>query len=949
MSEDRDPSSEEVFRFGSFTVFARRRLLLLNHEPLRLGSRAFELLLALLRRAGDVVPAAELMQVVWGRLTVEEANLRVQVGALRKVLAMDPHGQRMIETVPLKGYSFVSPVSSEFDRAAEPGTLAAQRPALPGTLPGTLTRLVGRESSLKMLLSSLERHRLVTVTGTGGVGKTSLVLAAVQQPLPRSADGVCFVELSAVRDPILVPGAVASALAIAVVGQDPLAGLLATLRGQRMLLVLDTCEHLMEAVVQLVEALLLQLPDLRILATSREALRAEGEQVHRLAGLDLPKPAMSLQEALKTASVDLFVQCVRAGQSWFDPTADKLRWIVTICRTLGGLPLALELAAARVEELGLKGVALRLDAAIDVLARGRRTALSRHQTLIATLDWSYELLPAEEQSLLRAVSVFRGFFDAGAAERVSGDRPDEVRSRLSNLFAKSLVTVDADGEAMLYRLLDTTRNYGLEKLAASGDRDLVSQRHTDFVALALDCAEREWAVQDADLWLGRHGRLIDDVRSALDWCQSSTGDAALGARLTAKSSPLWFALSLMHEYAARIELAMTQSPLEAAVEARLWNMMGHAIWHTRANLAAMNQAFINERKIAQAAGLVDAEFRSYWGQALCALTGGDYRQAKATLAPCAALANASLDPALQRVYQRMSAINLHFHGEHAKARWFSELVLADTAGGGRKADEKGLLFDHAVIARAVLARIQWMEGHADQARVTAAEGVAIALSIGHALSLCFILAKASIPIAHWCGDHRGADDLCGILSTSAEQHSFRMWAAFAASYQLVSRNREVGTSPAVLPGLPDLLLDTIATTDPQLACEATLLRAERGQAGWCTPELLRIRAIRVLRGKEENVGEAEALLLRALNIAREQGALAWELRSATSLAELWQQQNRSDAAFELLGPVHGRFTEGFETNDLMRAAALLRGLKPGADVRRARLRSTSRPERPSTS
>jgi len=938
-------TSDEVFRFGAFILSARQRLLTLNGEPMRLGSRAFELLLALVRRAGEVVPVDELMLSVWGRLTVEEANLRVQVGALRKVLALDPAGQRMIDTVALRGYSFVAPLTRESSRAATP---EASVPALRHPLPGMLTRLVGRDDSMNALLISLKEHRLVTIAGAGGVGKTAMALAAAQRESLGVIDGVCFVDFSALRDPALVPSTVASALSISVLGQDPLGGLLAVLRGKRLLLVLDTCEHVIDAVVILVEGLLRALPDLRILATSREPLGAQGEQLHRLASLDLPHAAANAAQAAGSASVDLFMQRVRARQAGFDLTDDNVQLVVRICRALGGLPLALELAAGRVEELGLREVAVRLDAAIDVLARGRRTALTRHQTLMATLDWSYDLLPPEEQSLLRAIAVFRTSFDSQAAAMIAGEATERIASRLSGLFDKSLVTADIGGEVVLYRLLDTTRAYGLEKLASCDERDPISRRHASFVEAALHRADLDWAVEDADVWLERHARLIDDVRCALDWSYSTGGDPSRGARLTALSSSLWFALSLMDEYAARISLAMKQIPLEAAVEARLWDMLGHAIWHTRAALPAMKEAFVNEQRIARAAGLVDAELRSYWGQLLCAVTAGDYCAASGLLAPFAALANAIEDPRAKRTHQRMSAIALHFSGDQANARQFCELVLADAARAGRKADEKGLLFDHAVTARAVLARIQWMEGNADQARLTAKEGVAIAQSIGHALSLCFILANASIPIAHWCGDHRDADDLVALLLTTAEQHSFRMWSAFAASYRLVNRDRAAMGAPTFLPGMPDLLLDTIATTDARLATDATLLRADRGQAGWCVPELLRIKAIRQMQGPEENSGAAEALLLRGLNAAREQGALAWELRCVASLSELWLRHNRPEAAFALLEPVYAQFSEGFETDDLMRAAALLRRLRPGADVGRARLRSTSGPDRPHT-
>ena len=943
LNADADATADEVFRFGHFELSARHRQLRLNGAPMRIGSRAFELLLALVSRAGQVVAAGELMQLVWGRITVEEANLRVQLGALRKVLVTGADGERMIDTVALKGYSFVGSVSRGHSRADAQTRGPSQR----NPLPMALTLLVGRDTSLARLVSGLGRHRLITVTGPGGIGKTSLALAAAQHDLPATPDGVCIVDFSPVTEPARVAGTVAAALSIAVLTADPAAGLIAHLRGKRMLLVLDTCEHLIDAVVVLVEQLLRKLPELRILATSREALRAEGETVHRLLPLELPPATASAANAGAHASVQLFLQRVRETQSPFELDDTNTPLIVQICRGLGGIPLALELAAARVHELGLRQIASRLDEVTTLLTRGRRTALPRHRTLAATIGWSYELLSPEEQALLRALAIFRGTFDADAATAVAAIPSRNALDLISSLFSKSLAGADTGDEVVLYRLLDMTRAYARGKLIEHGEQEQASRRHADFVYLSLLKAEQEWAVEDADVWMRRHTRLIDDVRGALDWANSPAGDAVMGARLLALSSPLWFALSLMDECAHRVERALKTPNLEPAIEARLLDMLGHAIWHTRASIPAMKDAFDRALQIARHHGLVEAELRAYWGQLVCSITGGDYIEAAAVLAPFGKRANAIGDPGVLLTHQRMSALALHFSGDQMAARRCCEAVLGDAGISGRKADEKGLLFDHAITARAVMARVLYIQGLAEQARATAAQGVAIAESIGHALSLCFILANASIPIAYWSGDHRSADELSARLLKTAEEHSFKLWAAFARSFQLVVR----GDSPAALlllhPGAPGLLLDTIASVDARLATDAVLARAEHGLAGWCAPELLRIKAMRLLESGledgKETAASAEALLLRALHVAREHGALAWELRCAVSLAGLWHRQNRSKAAFEVLSPVYARFTEGFDSDDVTRAAALLRTLRAGVDVGRTRLRSTTRP------
>jgi DNA-binding winged helix-turn-helix (wHTH) protein len=333
-----------TYVFGAFRLMPKERKLLLADEPVHLGSRDFDVLVVLVERAGLVVAADELMRLVWPGVTVDEANLRVQVGSLRKALARGEGGRLAIKTVPLQGYCFVQPVIR-----SDAELTAVSNPEAQHNLPGPLTQIVGRDDAIELLSKSLASHRLVTVIGPGGIGKTTVALAVARGSLARFVDGARFVDFASLAEPRLVGSALASAFGIGVLSQDPIPGVLAHLRGKQMLLVLDTCEHVVEVAAALAETLLAELPGVRIMATSREALRAKGEWVHRLPSLLLPSSVSGLTaaEAFAFPAIALFVQQAAATLIEFELRDQDLPVVLEICRCLDGIPLAIELAAAR--------------------------------------------------------------------------------------------------------------------------------------------------------------------------------------------------------------------------------------------------------------------------------------------------------------------------------------------------------------------------------------------------------------------------------------------------------------------------------------------------------------------------------------------------------------------------------------------------------------------------
>src|SRR5437660_6601606 len=403
---------EHIFAFGPFRLLAAQRLLLEGDTPVRLGSRAFDILAALVERSGEVVAKQELIARAWPQTFVEEANLKMQVSALRRALGDGQGGHRYVATVPGRGYNFVAPVHRD-----EPAR-AALRPAvaLAHNLPLAATRMIGREEAVATLVSRLSRQRLVTVVGPGGIGKTTVALAVAERMISDYEHGVWLVDLAPLGDPRLVPSTVATVLGLEVHTENPLPGLVAGLRDRQMLLLLDNCEHVIDAAASLAAAVLTGLPRVNILATGREPLGAAGERVHRLGPLSSPPTSSGLTaaEAAAFPAVQLFVERATAIVEDFALTDANAQPVVEICRRLDGLPLAIEFAAPRVEVLGVAALAASLDS-LPLLGAQRRTAMLRHRTMRSVVDWSYGLLSEDEQRFFRALGIFAGAFTVNDA------------------------------------------------------------------------------------------------------------------------------------------------------------------------------------------------------------------------------------------------------------------------------------------------------------------------------------------------------------------------------------------------------------------------------------------------------------------------------------------------------------------------------------------------------
>jgi predicted ATPase/DNA-binding winged helix-turn-helix (wHTH) protein len=533
-------------RFGNIEVRPGERQLLVDGEPAKLGARAFDVLLALIERRERTVSKNELLDLVWPGLVVEENNLQVHISALRKLL-----GPAMIATIPGRGYRFTqTPEGAAAGARAAPalGTATVAAVAAPGDPSAELLPLLGRDEDLDAVRALVETHRVVTIAGAGGIGKTTLARALAHRVRDTFEDGVCTVELAPVSDPSLVATTVASALQIKLGNQPALKGIAQALGARRLLVVLDNCEHLVRAVAELVEALRPAASRVHWLATSQEALKLAGEQVYRLGALALPDEE-TVDAARKAGAVALFEARAREADPRFALTGTNVSAVIGICRDLDGIALAIELAAARVPLLGVEGLRRRLGERLRVLTSGTRLALPRHQTLRAALEWSHALLTPAQQTVFRRLGVFAGSFALDAAQQVAADDTIDAWSVLDDLGAlidKSLVAVlpDAPGEPR-YRLLETMRQYALDRLEAAGDGGAARTRHLDvFVALAEQAKAESIGPRQA-IWMRRLDLEHENVLAAHAWCLHVADGGGRDLRLVTGLDRYWLNRALL--------------------------------------------------------------------------------------------------------------------------------------------------------------------------------------------------------------------------------------------------------------------------------------------------------------------------------------------------------------------------------------------------------------------
>ncbi len=936
-----------VSESGSWEIDGSQRELRAHGRPVPIGSRAFAIIEKLVESGGQVVSRDELVSHVWGGIVVGENTLRVHIHAIRKALGTD---RALLKSSTGRGYQLLGGWETKQEKDSSTTALSARvsAPGVPfhSNLPGSASDIIGRGRALQRLRDLVSAYRVVTLAGPGGIGKTTLAVELARRLLDEFDGRVCFVELASLADPELVPSAVMAALGWTGEGKATTRdGVARAIGTTRLLLVFDNCEHVIDAAAGLAEAIVQQCPRVSLVATSREVMRVAGERVYRVQPLDLPGSSIveKGERLLDSSAVELFVQRTRTQGGEISLDATTLSTVASICRQLDGIPLAIEFAAARAATLGVQQVASDLSDRFNLLVSRRRTPLPRHRTLRATLDWSCELLPESERALLHCLGIFAGPFTLDDAGAISAT--DDIIEGLSNLVHKSLVVLESTSAATVYRLLDTTRAYALEKLDASGERDPVAQRHGRYYQALLERIEPEWESRPAAELRADYAWRIDNVRAAVDWAFSRGGNDPAAIGLTAAAVPLWMHLSLFGECHARAEQALqavvrTGVP-DAIREMKLDIAIGNSLLGIGQDPATARAAWERGLALSRTIGDVDYQLRALWG-----LWYADMRQSIQSALQFAAIA---ITPRDKLVALRMIGVSHHNHGNQSDARTHLESLLANPALQKIGVSSTRFVGDLQAAAQAFLARVLWVQGYPDQAMQMATRAVERAKFTGHAFSLGHALHLAACPVAIWTGDWERAREYIDLLgeqrwmqSLSAQRSNLgaRHRSILLIKQGEISRGVDMLRSAlgvlgtyVTLRGVSDFRaelawgLGCSGRVDEGIdAIEDVILFAEDINDGWIHPELLRIKG-ELLRLKDtDQDSRAESCFREALEEANDQGALSWELRAATSLARLLRDQGRAPEAAAAVRAVYDRFTEGLETLDLRSARTLLDSL-----------------------
>jgi predicted ATPase/DNA-binding winged helix-turn-helix (wHTH) protein len=950
---DASPDTSESITFGRFRLLPHRRELLADDEPIKLGGRAFDLLVALIETPGAVLSKDDLMARVWPDRAVTDNNLQTQVLGLRQALGAE---RALIRTVAGRGYQFTGEirlVSAGENQSVDTGMRAAAHDADPSltNLPQPVSALIGRDTEVDEVSNLIRTGRFVTLTGIGGIGKTRLALAVGHRLLPQFPDGAWLAEFSPLSDPSLVPATIAASVGLELGGGELSAQRVAQALGdRRLLMVLDTCEHVIDAAAAMAEAVLRAGSACHVIATSREPLRAEGERLYPVPPLAVPTE--DAHDSLDYGAVKLFFERARATGADLAPDRCATTTIAAICRRLDGIPLAVEMAAARVVQLGAEELAGHLDDRFQLLTGGRRTALPRHQTLRATLDWSHDLLAEPERALLRRLAVFAGDFSLAAVSTVVADAeiaPLDVVDGIFSLVAKSLVVAQVDGTGPRYRLLDTTRAYALGKLAESGEAERTARRHAAFYRDLFALMAPDLRLRPSAEALARHVREIDNVRTALDWSFSPGGDVAIGVVLTAAYAPVWQLVGLVGECRERTERAVENlTPdveLSASLRMQLHLELGFALHLTMGPIERTTTVAATALALAEELDDSHAVLRILYVLWAVYFVSGDCRTAELTAKRFLDTARRTGEPADLLVGERLLGNTLQYSGRQRDAQRCFERVLELFVSP--KSQRHTILFryDQRALTRAMLARVLWLRGFADQALDEARASLEEAQA-SHELSLWATIHHGVYPVELETGHLVRAERALTLLSDLATRRNAPLWKTigqFLKGKLLIRR----GEFLAGLAGIRAALETCEATgwtigqpeylgalgegaagigqlTEGLRAVDQALAAADRGGEGWFVAELLRLKGELVMsQGAPGTAAAAEIHFRQALDCARGQGALSWELRAATSLARLFRDQSESDEGMAVLQPVYDRFTEGFDTADLRVAKALL--------------------------
>lgn len=936
------------FKFGHFCLCPSERILYRDDQPVPVSSRGLDILIALVEKAGEVVPRRELIARAWPDMVVEEANLRVNVAGLRKVLGDGEQGVRYISNIPGRGYCFVSPVVSDDEAAPHPQTHDIAVANLPIGLPPPLSRMIGRCDTVDALRDMLKAHRFVSIVGPGGMGKTTVAISVAHVALPDFDNDVFFIDLGTINDASMVPVTIATSLGLIVQPQNCLASLSAHVANKKILLVIDNCEHVINMVAVLSERFFREAPNVHILATSRESLRVEGEHVFLLRSLNCPdkNAELTLENALKWPAVELFME--RAIASGYGPVvyAEDVSIIGAICRYLDGIPLALELVAGRVAAYGIRGTADLLNQRFKLLWQGKRTALPRHQTLHAMLDWSFGLLSEIDRLVLCRLSVFSGVFTLEAAQSVAScpkvDASTVVES-LKSLSDKSLLWCSTVDGQTYHRLLETTKGYAVEKLAECEDVSTVALRHAQFYLEKLKPVSQD-VLPLSKFDFSRYAPHLGNIQAALEWSFSENGSPTIGVELAAYAAPVFLNASLLKECQHWCELglsSMDDLTRETKLELSMQEALAISMMYSHGNSCDVQRALERGLRLSEALGETHHQINLMIGLNVFMTRSGRFSESVDIALKSYQVAKAAKSSAAMIVSDWMLSRSYHLIGDQEASRRHAE-------AGFKRASVEGLEhidtfgYDHRVWALVSFSRTLWLQGFPEQAMQMARDSVDEAEKRHHPVNLCVAHIYAST-VFLWSGSYAEAERHIERLLVHSTKHSLLPYhtvgQALKGELAILRGQSAIGVnllrsalsilhkeSHHVLTtgfsrALAEGLVECGRTEEALYIIDDTLSSAIAPEMTFDMAELLRVRGDILLRA--DKYLEAEESLLKAWSFTKAHHSPSFELRAAISLARLWLSKGHCFIAKAILAKALQSFTEGYDTLDLQIAKKLL--------------------------
>jgi predicted ATPase/DNA-binding winged helix-turn-helix (wHTH) protein len=931
--------SGKILSFGPFELSIGSRLLTNGTTIVPLGARAMDLLIILVEQPNKVVSRRTLIERVWPERGADQVSLRVQISALRKALAQSDPSRRYIANVPGRGYRFTVPISSsspamEFEGASR------------SSLPARLARMVGRKHTVATIQAKLAAQRFVTIVGPGGIGKTTVAVAVAHEMHSIVNSQVRFVDLGSLGSAPLVAPALAASLGLVIQTDDIVPALIDRLREVPTLLVLDGCEHVIDGVSALAEKLFQCVPTLHLLATSREAMRVEGEYVHELPALACPpdNAKASAKDVLQYPAVQLLVDRVRAVRGHFELTDNDAPIAAAICRRLDGMALAIELVAGRVDVYGFTRTASLLDDGLNLSWVGRRTAKPSHQTLDATLEWSYGLLDEAERLVLSRLAVFSGGFTFEAAVAVAADEKID-ESRVSDciweLRSKSMIAVR--GQESRLRLLDVTRTFAAQRLGEGKEQNILRRRH----ALYFSDLFKQGASTDVSNRPKALAVEIDNLRVAMNWAFSVEGDARIGVELAAASASSWMGMRLLTECREWMTKAVSQldtvnsgTRQEMIVQSALASCMMFTGGMTEESYATWAKA----GGLAERLNDVERQLDSLLVLWAHQIRLPNYAKAIELAERCSDVAERIGNRGAIATANYMRGISYHHAGRLLQAESCLELSLHRDDEATRRAIINRFGYDRKVDAMGILANVALLRGSADHAWRLNQMAIAEARQLDHAVPLCVALASAGFNVYLTNPDDRETEALADELVERAGKYSVESYHGFGLSLRALCRVRRGDIDAAqtllysgleklsaarygvfnwIFPGefARCMAADGLAQQGLDIFNRAKIDLAENS---WYAPELRRIRGELAL-SNNEGIAVCRQYFLSALELSAEQASLSWTLRAATSLAIAEKSMTRKETAHNTLQATHAKFREGLDTFDLKLAARVLNG------------------------